>query len=111
MLECENSVEREDNTPTNVGKGQDLPNLLGEYDCGDEPEEQDDSMQAGSDGESGESENDNENDEPDTPAIEQKDEVEKNESKQINKDLELEPEEKEKPTINLLEYGDDELSK
>lgn len=39
MLECENSVEREDNTPTNVGKGQDLPNLLGEYDCGDEPEE------------------------------------------------------------------------
>lgn len=81
MLECENSVEREDNTPTNVGKGQDLPYLLGEYDCGDEPEEQDDSMQAGSDGESGESENDNENDEPDTPAIEQKDEVEKNESK------------------------------
>jgi hypothetical protein len=43
MLECENSAEGADNTPTHA-KGMDLPNLLGEYDCGDEPEEQDDSM-------------------------------------------------------------------
>jgi len=72
MLDCENSVEGADNTPTNV-KGIDLPNLLGEYDCGDEPEEADDSV-AGSDGESGESENmndndnDNENDEVESPS-------------------------------------------
>ena len=69
MLDCENSVEGADNTPTNV-RGIDLPNLLGEYDCGDEPEEADDSV-AGSDGESGESENmndnDNENDEAESP--------------------------------------------
>jgi hypothetical protein len=60
MVDCENSVEGADNTPTNVGK-HDLPNLLGEYDCGDEPEEADDSVN-GSDGESGESENMNDND-------------------------------------------------
>ncbi len=67
MLECENSADNADNTPTGV-KGTDLPNLLGEYDCGDEPEEADDSV-AGSDGESGESENDNENDEIESPGI------------------------------------------
>lgn len=71
MQDCENSVEGADYTPTNV-RGIDLPNLLGEYDCGDEPEEADDSV-AGSDGESGESENmndndnDNENDEAESP--------------------------------------------
>jgi hypothetical protein len=29
----------------------------------------------------------------------------------LNQDLQVNQEEKEKPTINLLEYGDDELSK
>jgi hypothetical protein len=86
-MECENSAEGADNTPTNA-RGIDLPNLLGEYDCGDEPEEADDSV-AGSDGESGESENmndndnDNDNDEVESPSpcIKQKDGLQKSESK------------------------------
>ena len=35
-----------------------MPNLLGGYDCGDEPEEEDDSVNGRDDDESGESEND-----------------------------------------------------
>ena len=44
-----------------------MPNLLGGYDCGDEPEEEDDSVKDYQSGtsESGESEND----EPDSPAV------------------------------------------
>ena len=78
MAHCENSVEDIENTPLRVREGNmNLPNLLGEYDCGDEPEEQDDSAVAGSVGESGESENDmndmdNENEEiADSPEIKQ----------------------------------------
>jgi hypothetical protein len=77
MVDCENSVEGAETTPTNHGK-HDLPNLLGEYDCGDEPEEADDSVN-GSDGESGESENmndndnDNENEEVESPLLKKDD--------------------------------------
>ena len=69
-VDCDNSVEGLDNTPTAIRGGTALPNLLGEYDCGDEPEEQDDSLKgASSDQESGESENDIVNDDIDSPAI------------------------------------------
>ena len=67
-LDIENSVEGLDNSPTPLRNGTALPNLLGEYDCGDEPEEQDDSLKGGSsDQESGESENDIPNDEVESP--------------------------------------------
>ena len=54
--DCQKSIEDQENTPEQ-NQAQ-MPNLLGNYDCGDEPEEEDDSVNDQNDDESGESEND-----------------------------------------------------
>ena len=82
-----------------------MPNLLGNYDCGDEPEEEDDSVNDQNDDESGESEND------DISQIKQDDfssPKKENELNPYNDDLE--PELKMDGEKNEIEFGEDGFS-